>query len=164
MLVKSKICHVILSLTAWAVLMALAVATRAAETRSNSISETQAPVGHVAEPKDKVQPIKTPTDAAGWHKRGRDCLEHCSWEEAIAAFDQAILKSPKNAASYYFRAIAKERLNKIQDALDDYVQAIRLRPSWGSACLRRGNLLVRTGEVKQGMAEQKKAFRLGKFR
>jgi formylglycine-generating enzyme required for sulfatase activity len=110
-----------------------------------------------------AESTRLPTDAAGWHKLGRECLQRNELDKAVAAFDRAIAKSPINAASYYFRAVAKEKLKQHQQALDDYSQAVRLRSGWGTACLRRGNLLVRMGELKQGLTEQKKAIRLGKF-
>lgn len=146
----------------WALLVNLAVGAVAAEPGAKPCSP-EPPVGQIAPSQEDAKPIRMPTDATGWHKRGRECLDRGDWENAVAAFDQATAKSSKNAASYYYRAIAKENLKRLQESLDDYSQAIRLRPGWGSACLRRGNVLVRMGEFKQGLAEQKKAFRLGKF-
>lgn len=163
MFTQSALLHFIRPLAMeFAFLVNLATGTVAAE----PVLKPRAPhpsVGQIVLSQGDVKPIETPTDTAGWNKRGRECLDGGDWEDSVAAFDQAIARSPRNAAPYYYRAIAKEHLNRLQESLDDYNQAIRLRPSWGSACLRRGNLLVRMGESKRGLAEQKKAFRLGKF-
>ena len=162
MFVQAVLRQVILPFTmAWVLLVNLATGSGAAEPELKPLSP-QPSAGQIA-PSQNTTPIRMPADAAGWHKRGHECLERGDWEDAVASFDQAIAKSSKNAASYYYRAVAKEHIKPLQESLDDYGQAIRLRPSWGSACLRRGNLLVRMGEFKQGLAEQKKAFRLGKF-
>jgi len=163
MSVQKPACHIVLPLEVpWMLLVTLVAGTLAAEPEAKPPSGSQPSVEHSAPSQAAGEPTKTPDrDTTDWHKLGRECLERGESAEAIAAFDQAIAEAPKHADSYYFRARAKERLHRMQEAIDDYGQAIRLRSNWGSARLRLGNLLVRIGKTKQGLSEQKKALGLG---
>lgn len=53
------------------------------------------------------------------------------WQEAIAAFDQAVMLGTDEQARVHFnRAVAHEELGHAREAYRDYLKAAELRPEW----------------------------------
>ena len=77
---------------------------------------------------------------------GVGLLEEGRLEEAVGAFDQAVLLDGSFAAAYHNRALAKERLGRFPEAIEDYTRSIELDPGLAIAYANRGAAHNRSGD------------------
>jgi membrane protease YdiL (CAAX protease family)/tetratricopeptide (TPR) repeat protein len=81
-------------------------------------------------------------------------------DEAIRAYDEAILLAPGNADAHYNRALAYSRKNRLQRALVDLDQAILLDPQMSEAHGLRGEVHHNQGDLDAALADYSEAIRL----
>ena len=62
------------------------------------------------------------------------------WNSAIDLFDKAIDSNPKNTAAYIQRASAYQMVDRIDDAIRDYEEVLRLNPNYYLAMEYLANL------------------------
>ena len=82
-------------------------------------------------------------------------------QEAIAGYDEAILRNPMHPLAYYNRGTAYLDLGQYQPALNDYSEAIRVSPGDAEVYAARAfcyALLGRNGEAQQDV---ERAAKLG---
>jgi formylglycine-generating enzyme required for sulfatase activity len=63
-----------------------------------------------------------------------------------------------------YRGRCFDKLGRYKEAIDDYSQVIETSPKLAEASLCRGNTHVRAGRFREGLADQKRAIRLGGIR
>ncbi|HKS08264.1 MAG TPA: tetratricopeptide repeat protein [Pyrinomonadaceae bacterium] len=111
---------------------------------------------------------QTPGLAVRYYELGHEKLKVGDWHGAVEDFTRAIeldaqLQAPKNsqrydgsqtdssevyvsdpftAAAYHSRAIAHANLSELNEAIDDYQHALRIRPKWAEAYLGLGFVLL----------------------
>ncbi|HEU5322992.1 MAG TPA: tetratricopeptide repeat protein, partial [Methylomirabilota bacterium] len=72
---------------------------------------------------------------------------------ALDAFNAAVRESPRSAAAWNNRAIARVRLGRLEDAIRDYNRAILLAPRDPEIHFNRGNALVAAGQYGAAVAD-----------
>jgi tetratricopeptide (TPR) repeat protein len=77
---------------------------------------------------------------------------HTLYQPAALAFQRAVVLEPKEFAWRYYLAIALEYASKPDQALDAVSAALRLRPDYNPALLKRGELLFKLGRFKESDA------------
>lgn len=82
-------------------------------------------------------------------------------EEAIGHYNKAIALSQSHSAEFYAnRGIAYSHLGQQQLAIEDYTEAIRLKPDLVVAYNNRGNTFNRLGQYQNAIQNYNKAIRL----
>ena len=77
---------------------------------------------------------------------------HTLYEPAVLAFQRAIRLEPKEFAWRYYLAIAIENTSRPEDALAAVSDALRIRPDYTPAVLKRGALLLKLGRFQESDA------------
>ncbi len=82
-------------------------------------------------------------------------------EEAIKHYDKAIALGQSHAAEFYTnRGIAYDHLGQHQRSLEDYNEAIRLKPDLVVAYNNRGNTFNKLGQYQNAIQDYNKAIKL----
>ena len=71
---------------------------------------------------------------------------------AALAYQRAIRLEPKEFAWRYYSALTLEQVSKTQEALDAVSAALRIRPNYAPAVLKRGQLLFKLGRLQESRA------------
>ena len=82
------------------------------------------------------------------------------YAEAVEAHGAAIEADPRLSAAFENRALAYEKLNRLNQALTDYATAISLRPTEPGAYLGRGILMLNHGAPERALPDFGKAIEL----
>ncbi|KAL1918823.1 uncharacterized protein VTP21DRAFT_2845 [Calcarisporiella thermophila] len=77
-------------------------------------------------------------------------------QDALQAYDQAILKDPQNYLSYFKRAATYLSLGKHRAALDDFSKILSLKPDFEQALLQRAKLLAQEGSFDEAERDLRK--------
>ena len=83
------------------------------------------------------------------------------WEEAIKNYDAAIRFDPVNSMAHYWRGYCKSQLNRSQQAMADYNQAITLNANVGYYWLGRSRLHKALGNNGAALSDAQRAQQLG---
>ena len=81
-------------------------------------------------------------------------------EDAVAAYDQALLLQPELAEAYNNRGAEKSDLSRYEDAIVDYDQAIQLKPNYAEAYYNRGIAKGNLGRHEDAIVDYDQAIRL----
>jgi tetratricopeptide (TPR) repeat protein len=71
---------------------------------------------------------------------------------AELAYQRAIRLEPKEFAWRYYLALTLQKLSRMEDAVDTVTAALRIRPNYGPAVLKRGELLLKLGRLRESRA------------
>ncbi|KAN0064556.1 hypothetical protein ACQY0O_002184 [Thecaphora frezii] len=82
-------------------------------------------------------------------------LQSGKYQEALSAFDQALLADPTSWLTYYRRATAQLSLGRTSSALADFQSLLDLNPSFEKARLQRAKIYLKEGELDKAKAEMK---------
>ena len=77
---------------------------------------------------------------------------HTLYEPAALAFQRAIRLDPKEFAWRYYLAVAQDYASQPEQALASISDALRIRPDYTPAVLKRGALLLKLGRFKESDA------------
>jgi tetratricopeptide (TPR) repeat protein len=77
---------------------------------------------------------------------------HTLYEPAVLAFQRASRLDPKDFAWQYYLAIAQEYTSRPEQALAAVSDALRIRPDYTPAVLKRGALLLKLGRFQESDA------------
>ena len=61
-----------------------------------------------------------------WNNKGNSLARKNNFEEAINCYDNAIIRDSSNPSIYYNKALALDRLEKLEDAIGNFQKAIEL--------------------------------------
>ena len=81
-----------------------------------------------------------------------------NYERAVPRLDQAVETDPTSWNAYFQRGLAKQNLDKLDDALADFDHALALKPDLVEALTARAEILRRQGNLKRAMEELTKAL------
>jgi tetratricopeptide (TPR) repeat protein len=103
---------------------------------------------------------RNPLRARAWRILA-DSHRRLEWDqEAVAAYDQAVLLDPDHAASHGNRGLVLARLGRDEEALAAYDSALQLDPDDGVGHGNRGVVLERLGRQEEALAAYGQAARL----
>lgn len=81
-------------------------------------------------------------------------------EEAIAAYNKAVLIKPDFAEAHTNRGNALKDLGRLDEAVANYGKAIQLKPDFAGAYYGRGNALKDLGQLEEAIQNYDKAIQL----
>ena len=83
------------------------------------------------------------------------------YDDAAADLQAALTLNANDHESLMFLGQVCELGKKLESAVEVYSRLIKVAPKSADALLRRGNAYVQLGKTQEGMADQKRAVRLG---
>jgi tetratricopeptide (TPR) repeat protein len=101
-----------------------------------------------------------PLTASDYVAQGKAYLEQGDYEQAIAAFGEALRLDPDYACAYVNRGYAYAMHGKYARAIADFDEAIRLDPDYAYAYVNRGYAYAMQGEYARAIADYDEAIRL----
>ncbi len=104
-------------------------------------------------PRNQVSP-------AGWFDAGTAFAQKGEYDQAIAAYNNALKADPLYASAYFYRAQIWEEKGNIDKAIDDYSKVIELNPGLENAYNFRGNAWQMKGKLDKALADYTKAVEL----
>ena len=127
---------------------------------------------------------QTPALAVRYYQTGHEKLKLSDWQGAVEDFTRAIeldaslsnkavadrfdgsaaseisVSDPFTAAAYLSRAIARGYLGELDEAVDDYQHALRIKPKWAEAYLGLGYVLLDKKDFAGAIVEFSRALQL----
>ncbi len=98
--------------------------------------------------------------SAQWCQDGMALFNLKRYEEAIAAYEQAIRLNPNHATAYYNKGNALFNIKRYEEAIAAYEQAIRLNPNHATAYYNKGMALFDLKRYEEAIATYEQAIRL----
>jgi tetratricopeptide (TPR) repeat protein len=108
--------------------------------------------------KDLLISLKTQKEE--WLKKGADLRHLKHYEEALAAYEQAIRLDPNYARAYNNKGDILYDLKRYEEALATYEQAIRLDPNYARAYNNKGVVFRHLKRYEEALATYEQAIRL----
>jgi tetratricopeptide (TPR) repeat protein len=99
-------------------------------------------------------------DAITWHEHGDHYLNTGDYENAIAAFSNAIAIEPKFKEAYKNRGNVYYYLKQYDKAADDYYMALEIDPEYPNPYSNIGNILIDEGKYEEAIRMHDKAISL----
>lgn len=95
-------------------------------------------------------------------RQGVSALLRGQYERAVAAYTEALedrnLSDPRRANIYNDRGVAKWRLGRAREAIEDFNEAVMLFPSYSVVYNNRGNALMDLGRPDEAIADFDRAI------
>jgi protein O-GlcNAc transferase len=82
------------------------------------------------------------------------------FDDAIAAYNKALVLKPDYAEAFYNRGSALQKLKRFEEALASYDRALALKPSYAEAFHNRGNILGELKRFEEALASYDRALEL----
>lgn len=92
-------------------------------------------------------PVSAPTSS--FREQGNDEYRKGNYLKAAANYTKAIKEEPELAALYSNRSAALMQLSKLQKALADAEECIRLEPQWDKGYFRKGAVFEALGKLEE---------------
>ena len=81
-------------------------------------------------------------------------------EEAIEAYNKALILNPDHASAYNNKGVALQDQGKLDKAIDAYNKAISLKPNYAQCYNNMGNALKAQGKLEEAIVSYRNAFSL----
>jgi tetratricopeptide (TPR) repeat protein len=104
--------------------------------------------------------LKRQPTAAAYAIRGTIWAALQDYDKALADFDEAIRRDPKQATFYCDRGTAHANKRREDQAISDYTEAIRLDPQFATAYVRRAFAWRAQGNFGKAMTDCDEALRI----
>jgi tetratricopeptide (TPR) repeat protein len=95
-------------------------------------------------------------------KAGKTQLKEYKYDDAVISFTEAIKTSPTLVEAYVLRAQCYEKLNKLQEAADDYAKASEMDPKNFQYCDNAGRLYYLLGKYNDAIHMLNRSISLNK--
>ena len=95
-----------------------------------------------------------------WFEKGYASHTSGNYNDAIDAYSEVVVLSPKSVPAYYNRGLAYADLGKYKESIKDFSTAIELNPKLAEAYCARGLAYYRLGNNKQAIQDYNKAIEL----
>ncbi len=119
-------------------------------------------LSHRQIPTTGQKPAPTPQKTREqWLEEGNALYDFKRYEEALAAFEQALRLAPNNAWAYIGKGTALYYLNRLEEAFAAYEQALHLDPNDAFAYYIKGNTLEHLGRKQEARRAYERARQLG---
>ena len=102
----------------------------------------------------------TPTDLAGFYRRGQHRAVLGDYDLAIQDFSEVIRRDPKHAEALNDRCWVRALIDEVQDALKDCNAALQVEPNYPDALDSRGLVNLKLGLFKKAIADYTSALLL----
>ena len=112
--------------------------------RIQPIVQRSRPVSPPTEPHASTDP-QASKDRADFYHTGRSYVDQQKFEEAIAAFNEALRRDPNNSLARNARGYAYLRLHQYREAIADFNEALRLNPNYTNAARNRAVAMESAG-------------------
>lgn len=123
------------------------------------ISEAQVKVWF---PEAQGVPAGSAKTAQQWVDEGNAHAQAQRYEQALSAYEQAILLNPNFPGNYYQKGVALIALSRYEEALVALDQAIRLAPQVPAAYHQKGIALDALGQAAEAQAAREQAQQLAR--
>ena len=104
--------------------------------------------------------IATVESKEQWLLEGNSYSQSQRYEEALAAYEEAIRLEPNYALSYLNKGKALTELGRYSEALTAFDQAIRLGPDYARSHHNRGEVLSKLGQDEAAVSSYEQALQL----
>ncbi len=95
-----------------------------------------------------------------WLRKGNDLVGRQHYEEALAAYEQALHFNPSDARIYVNKGVALGELGLYEESLTAYEQALHLSPNDSRIYVNKGAALDEWGRYEEALAAYDQALRL----
>ena len=95
------------------------------------------------------QAAADPSSAQASGRLGMVLQAHAVYQPDLLAYERAIRLEPKEFAWRYYLAVVYQQLSESERALAALSAALRIRPDYAPAALRKGDLLFQLGRLKE---------------
>jgi tetratricopeptide (TPR) repeat protein len=102
--------------------------------------------------KARTQAVAQPKNGQASGRLGMVLQANTLYTPAALAYRRAIRLEPQEFAWRYYLALTLQQQFKLEEALDAVLAALSIRPSYGAAILKRGELLLKLGRLKESSA------------
>jgi tetratricopeptide (TPR) repeat protein/predicted aspartyl protease len=123
------------------------------EPRQRQAQAEAPPAAAPGEPSAAPVAGETPTDAAGFSRRGAAYAARRDFPHALADFRRAIELEPKAARHYDDRAMAHLASGQPVLAMSDFAAALQMKPDDERALMGRGQLFLASRDVTRAVAD-----------
>lgn len=106
-------------------------------------------------------PILMPDEATKQFNQAVELQEEGKFQQAVAAYDEAIRLNPEFADAYHNRAICHALLHNYSNAIKDANSAIEPAPRDALTHMVRGAIYAELGQTQKAIADLEKALDLG---
>jgi tetratricopeptide (TPR) repeat protein len=110
---------------------------------------------------DKVIEID-PNNAGAWNNKGAALINSGKYDEGIKSLDKGLSIDPNNADAWNNKGITLGRLGKHNEAIQCFDKVIKIDPNRADAWYNRACYKIRIADIKDGLADLKKAIDIGK--
>jgi len=128
-------------------------------------AQSQERLGNTAEARDDyravVRLVEAPKEVPALRARGYALIQLRRYDDAAADLRAALTLNVNDNESLMFLGQVYELRKELESAVELYTRLIKVAPKSADAFLRRGNAYVQLGKTREGMADQKRAVRLG---
>ena len=105
------------------------------------------------EPSNKTASADTPTDLAGFYRRGQHRAMNGEYSLAAQDFDEVIRRDPSHAGALNNRCWVRALLGKLQEAMNDCNAALKAAPNYPDALDSRGFVNLKLGKYAAAITD-----------
>lgn len=102
----------------------------------------------------------TPTDLAGFYRRGQRYAVNGQYDKSILDFNEVIQRDPKHAGALNNRCWVRGIVGQLQDALKDCNEALRIAPNYPDALDSRGMVNLKLGMYSESISDYNAALQI----
>ncbi|KAF4653772.1 hypothetical protein FOL46_009011 [Perkinsus olseni] len=96
---------------------------------------------------------ESPSTSEGWRKLGNEQLERGAIEDAVSSYTNSIELKPEDSVAWSNRSAANALAGKLEEALSDAQQCVKLSPHWAKAHFRVAKALEGLHRYQDAIAE-----------
>jgi len=99
-------------------------------------------------------------NAQDWIEQGNRFAKDGLYTEAVDAYSRSLRLDPLNPKAWTWRGIALQHLDRLQEAMNDFDEAIRLNPNESGAWQGKASVYIDTGQYKLAIKSAERSLEL----